>query len=381
MSAETTQGAGEARNRSLTRALSNSFPLRVWARFNRRNGLLLASGTSDQAVFAVFSALYIAVAVLGIWLGSSVQAVDSLLGLVNGLAPGLISFDGGPGLVSDVQVRDLAAGARPVWSVTGVVAFVVFAWTAVGWVTFLRSAVRDMFGLPAVDAHFAMVKVWDALAALGYAILLLTGGAMSAIGTSALGGVFDALGWGESLPAVALLGRSATVVVTLLVDLVVLVTLFTWLSGTDLGLRQVLPASASGAAALVILQFSAGWLLGRPPANPLIATFAILLGLFLWFRIAMIVVLLAAAWITERADETDTPIVERSEHERRIDEADLMVRAAEVRLREARLARRDAAWAARGRAIRTVTRAREELDEARERLATLEAQRAHRGRR
>ncbi len=381
MSAETTQGAGEARNRPLTRALSNSFPLRVWARFNRRNGLLLASGTSDQAVFAVFSALYIAVAVLGIWLGSSVQAVDSLLGLVNGLAPGLISFDGGPGLVSDVQVRDLAAGARPVWSVTGVVAFVVFAWTAVGWVTFLRSAVRDMFGLPAVDAHFAMVKVWDALAALGYAILLLTGGAMSAIGTSALGGVFDALGWGESLPAVALLGRSATVVVTLLVDLVVLVTLFTWLSGTDLGLRQVLPASASGAVALVILQFSAGWLLGRPPANPLIATFAILLGLFLWFRIAMIVVLLAAAWITERADETDTPIVERSEHERRIDEADLMVRAAEVRLREARLARRDAAWAARGRAIRTVTRAREELDEARERLATLEAQRAHRGRR
>ncbi len=381
MSAETTQGAGQARNRPLTRALSNSFPLRVWARFNRRNGLLLASGTSDQAVFAVFSALYIAVAVLGIWLGSSVQAVDSLLGLVNGLAPGLISFDGGPGLVSDLQVRDLAAGARPVWSVTGVVAFVVFAWTAVGWVTFLRSAVRDMFGLPAVDAHFAMVKVWDALAALGYAILLLTGGAMSAIGTSALGGVFDALGWGESLPAVALLGRSATVVVTLLVDLVVLVTLFTWLSGTDLGLRQVLPASASGAVALVILQFSAGWLLGRPPANPLIATFAILLGLFLWFRIAMIVVLLAAAWITERADETDTPIVERSEHERRIDEADLMVRAAEVRLREARLARRDAAWAARGRAIRTVTRAREELDEARARLATLEAQRAHRGRR
>ena len=381
MSAESTQGAPEARNRPLTRALSNSFALRVWARFNRRNGLLLASGTSDQAVFAVFSALYIAVAVLGIWLGSSVQAVDSLLGLVSGLAPGLISLDGGPGLISDVQVRDLAAGARPVWSVTGIVAFVVFAWTAVGWVTFLRSAVRDMFGLPAVDAHFAMVKVWDALAALGYAILLLTGGAMSAIGTSALGGVFDALGWGESLPAVALLGRSATVVVTLLVDFVVLVTLFTWLSGTDLRLRQVLPASAAGAVALVILQFSAGWLLGRPPANPLIATFAILLGLFLWFRIAMIVVLLAAAWITERADETDTPIVERSEHERRIDEADLMVRAAEVRLREARLARRDAAWAARGRAIRTVTRAREELEEARERLAALEAQRAHRGRR
>lgn len=355
--------------------IANSFPLRVWARFNRRNGLLLASGTSDQAVFAVFAALYIAVAIFGIWLGSSVDAVGSLLGVLNGLAPGLFAMDGGPGLIGEDQVRSLAAGAMPVWSVTGILALIVFAWTAVGWVTFLRSAVRDMFELPAVDAHFALVKIWDAVAAVGYAALLLTGGAMSAIGTSALGGAFDALGWAQSSPGVVLLGRSVTLIVTFAVDLVVLMTLFTWLSGTDLRWRQVFAPSAAGALALVALQFSAGWLIGRPPANTLVATFALLLGVFVWFRIAMIVVLLSAAWITEHADENDIAIIERSEHQRRIDEADMLVRAAEVRLREARIERASATWGARGRTIRAVARARDELAEARERLAGVEAER------
>lgn len=360
--------------RSLGARIESSFPMRTWARFNRRNGLLLASGTSDQAVFAIFAALYIGVAVFGLWLGSSDEAVDAFTSLIDGLAPGVFSVGGAPGLISEQQVHDLAAGATPLWSVTGWGAFIVFAWTAVGWVTFLRSAVRDVFGLPAVDAHFALVKIWDAVAAVGYAVLLLTGGAMSAIGTSALGGVFDALGWADSSPGVVLLGRSVTIIVAFAVDLVVLVTLFTWLSGTDLSFRLVLPASLVGAAALVALQFSAGWLLGRTPTNPLVATFALLLGIFVWFRIAMIVVLLGAAAISERADETDTAIVERSEHQRRVDEAIMLVQAAEVRLREARIARAEATWSGRGKAIRAVTRAREDLTEARERLAAVEAE-------
>lgn len=355
--------------------VASSFPMRVWTRFNRRNGLLLASGTSDQAVFAIFAALYIGVALFGLWLGSSDEAVDTFVGLINGLVPGVFAVDDAPGLIAEEPVHDLAAGATPVWSVTGILALAVFAWTAVGWVTFLRSAVRDMFELPAVDAHFAIVKVWDAVAAIGYAVLLLTGGAMSAIGTSALGGVFDALGWEATAPGVVLLGRSVTIVVAFAVDLVVLVTLFTWLSGTDLTFRQVLPASVAGAASLVALQFATGWLLGRTPANPLVATFALLLGLFVWFRIAMIIVLLAAAWITERADETDVAIIERSEHQRRVDEADMLVRAAEVRLREARIERERATWNTRGRAIRAVTRAKDDLATAERRLAAAEADR------
>ena len=83
----------------------------------------------------------------------------------------------------------------------------------------------------------------------------------------------------------------------------------------------------------------------------------------------MIVVLVAAAAVYERADDADLPIVERSEPQRRVDEAEMLVRAAEVRLREARIARGAATWSGRGKAIRAVTRARDELDEATERLA------------
>ena len=52
----------------LTHKTMALFPVRVWRHFLARNGFLLSSGMSYQALFAVFAAIYVVFAVAGIWL-------------------------------------------------------------------------------------------------------------------------------------------------------------------------------------------------------------------------------------------------------------------------------------------------------------------------
>ena len=60
---------------------------------------------------------------------------------------------------------------------------------------------------------------------------------------------------------------------------------------------MIWPGALLGGAALTVLQFGAGLLLSYTPSNPLLATFAIFVGLLLWFKISGIIMLVAAAWI------------------------------------------------------------------------------------
>lgn len=362
-----------ARAGEVSQRVIESFPVRVWQRFQQRNGLLLASGTSDQAVFAVFAALYIVFAVVGIWLGASPTAIDGVIGVVNSYAPGLVRVDdASPGLVPAQQIRDVAADSAGLLSVTGLLAVLAFTWTAVGWITFLRSSVRDIFRLPPVDTNFAIVKIWDFVAAIGFALLLFVGAALSTVGTSALGVVFDLVGWSDTSIWYDLAARAVTITVAFAIDVVMLVSLFRFLAGTDLAIRRILPGALIGGAGLVALQLSAGWLIGRAPANPLVATFAVLLGLLLWFRLAMIVILVSAAWVAEAADDADIAIVAMSEHDHRVGEARVLLTAARVRLRDRQTTRARAPWYRQGAARRSVQRAADELAACEVRLANAE---------
>ncbi|MGK3931042.1 hypothetical protein, partial [Enterococcus faecium] len=71
--------------------IAQVFPIRVWRHFLRHNGFLLAAGMSYQGLFTLFSALYLAFAGVGIWLGGSKAAIDGLIRIVNGYIPGIIS--------------------------------------------------------------------------------------------------------------------------------------------------------------------------------------------------------------------------------------------------------------------------------------------------
>ena len=332
------------------------FPIRVWRHFLQHNGFLLAAGMSYQGLFAVFSALYLAFAGVGIWLGGSRAAVDGLIRIVNSYIPGLISDTG---LVSREQVDAATQESGRLLTITGAVAVVVVVWTTIGFVTFTRRAVRDTFGLPFDTRNYVMLKARDFVASVLFGISLLIGALLGSITTGAVDLVFGLIGWDRETLGWSAGARVVSLLVAFGVNTVALASLFRFLTGTSLTWRRTWPGAVVGAAGMVVLQIGAGFLFVYTPSNPLLSTFTVLIGFLLWFRFIGIVILVSAAWIAVAAGDRDVPL--RSPEDRRAMEQAALVIAAQVGLRQAQKAHAMARWPLRWRAKRRVVAAEKTL--------------------
>ncbi|MCE7482237.1 YihY/virulence factor BrkB family protein [Microbacterium profundi] len=346
---------------ALTRRTLGLFPVRVWRHFLQNNGFLLAAGVSYQALFAIFAAIYLTFAISGLWLGGSMDAVDALIGVVNGYVPNLISEQSK--ILTPVQAHEIAGNMTGVLSITGLIALIAVVWTAIGWVTFSRRAVRDMFGLPPDRRSYLLLKARDLFAAVIFGIALIAGAALSYASAAVLIWLIELLEWGSGSDAVNLLIRIGSVVVSFVLLSAALAAMVRFLTGTSLRWRTIWPGALLGGAAMTVLQFGAGFLLSYTPANPLLATFAIFVGLLLWFRVNGVIMLVAAAWIAVAARDRDLPLLQQSEDERIAAEYQALLVAARIRLREARRAQDEAGWIRAWSARRAVRSAAAELDE------------------
>nr|WP_206686535.1 MULTISPECIES: YihY/virulence factor BrkB family protein [Microbacterium] len=350
-----------ARATAITKRTLAWFPVRVWRHFLQHNGFLLAAGVSYQALFAVFAAIYVAFAIAGLWLGGSEEAINALIAAINSYIPNLILPEGEGGLFTTEQVAAIATQSAGVLAITGAIAIIVAAWTAIGFVTFARRAVRDIFGLRPDLRNYIVLKARDLVAALVFGVALIAGSAMSAAGTWALELVFGLFGWDTRSGWFGFGVRIASVVVSFALYTFALGALVRYLTGTSLRWRSIWGGAMLGGAALTLLQLAAGILLFYTPSNPLLATFAVFIGLLLWFRVVGIIILVAAAWIAVGAKDGDLPLVELTKAERVAAEHQALLLAAKVRLRTAHEARETAPWYRVWVADRAVREAVEEL--------------------
>lgn len=346
----------------ITRKTMGWFPVRVWRHFLQHNGFLLAAGVSYQALFAIFAAIYVAFAIAGLWLGGSPEAVNALINVINTYIPGLVSTgDQTTGLFTTAQVTDIATSSAGLLGITGLIALGTLVWTAIGFVTYSRMAVRDIFGLPKDSRSYVILKARDFLAAVIFGVALIVGSAGSSIGTWALRLLFDLFGASDHTELYQLSVRGAVVLVSFVLYTGALAALVKFLTGTSLQWKQIWVGALLGGAAVTVLQIGAGLLIGYTPSNALLATFAISVGLLLWFRIIGVIILVASAWIAVSAKDENVPLQQQTEAERLAEEHAALLTAAHVRLRTARAARETAPWFRRWSADRAVTAAEHEL--------------------
>jgi len=334
--------AAVERATALTHRTLALFPVRVWRHFLQHNGFLLAAGVSYQALFAIFAAIYLAFAIAGLWLGGSELAVAGVIDFINSYIPNLIQEQGG--VFTPTQVQEIAASTTGLLSVTGLIALGTVIWTAIGWVTFSRRATRDIFGLPPDLRSYVLLKARDLLAALIFGVALIAGSILSSASAAALSWILSLMGWDSGSDGLNLSIRIGTVLVSFALLTAALAAMVRFLTGTSLHWRTIWPGALLGGGAMTVLQFGAGFLLSYTPTNPLLATFAIFVGLLLWFRVNGVVMLVASSWIAVAAQDRDLPLVAQTEAERRFAEHRTLVEAAHIRLREAQAARDAAPW-------------------------------------
>lgn len=345
----------------ITRTTLGWFPIRVWRHFLRANGFLLAAAISYQSLFAIFAVIYFGFAIVGIWLGGSAQAIAGLIRILNLYIPGLIGRVDGQGLVSEADVAQIAQESASVLAVTGAVAFIAALWTAIGFVTFTRRAVRDIFGLPFDTRSYVLLKARDFFAAALFGLALVVGAVLASVAAGAIELLFQLFQWPDYSDWVWVTGRIASGAVAFAINTAAIGALIRFLTGTSLRWRLILPGAALGGAAMVVLQYGAGILLSYSPSNPLLATFSVFVGFLLWFRLVGIVILVAASWVALTAQDADVPIERLTADEQRRREHTALLTAARVRVRDAHLAHAEAPWWGRWQATRELRRAEDDL--------------------
>lgn len=281
-------------------------PVRVFAQYNAQRGPILSGGLSYQAIFAVFAGLWVSFSVAGIVVQSTPELRDALFAVINQSVPGLISDGDTEGAIDREAL--LSTGALT-W--TGIVALGGLLFTALGWLASGRDAVRTMFRLPPDALNFFLMKLKDLGLALGFGVVLLISAALSIASTAALSGVFDLLGVSSRSLAAILTARGVGLLLVFAIDAITLALFYRIVADVRIPLRQLVPGALLGAAALGVLKALGSALLGGATANPLLAGFAVIVGLLIWFNLVCQVILVFATWIAvglqDRGIVLDTP--------------------------------------------------------------------------
>ena len=272
-------------------------PVRVFTHYAVRRGGLLSAGLSYQAIFAVFAGIWVAFAISGTVVRSNPALLQALFEVLETNVPGLI--DAGEGGAVDPDV--LLSASILNW--TGAIAAVGLLFTALGWLASGRDAVRTLFGLPGQATNPVLLKLKDLGLAVAFGATVLLSATLSVLSTIAVSSALDLLGFREDSAAARLTARIVGLLLVLIIDILVLAAFYRAVSGIEIPARLLAQGTVIAAVALGALKALGSTLLGGASTNPLLASFAVIIGLLIWFNLICQVILLGSAWIAVSADD------------------------------------------------------------------------------
>lgn len=270
-------------------------PWRAFSHFTDVGGNVLSAGMSYQAVFAVFAALWVGFGIFGIWLRGRGDILETLVYQINRMVPGLLGDDG---LVS---VNMLVAARTLDW--TSIIAGVSLLWVTLAWFTGTRRAIRIIFGLEVKQYRNALLlKLRDLVLALMFLIALLVSAVLTVASTNVMEGIIGWLGADPDNWLLSGLGVTTRYAALYVFDVLVLLAIHFWLAEVRVPRWPMLIGCALGGAVLFGLKLLGTILLGGATSNPLLASFAVIVGLLIWFNLVCRTVLLTASWIATGQD-------------------------------------------------------------------------------
>ncbi len=266
--------------------------VRVLQLYSRKNGAILAGGLSLTALYSVFAGLYVGFAVAGLVVAKNTDLQRTIAQAVSGYFPGLIDTGSG----GAIDLKALFASHVLGWS--GVIALVLLLVTALGWFASARSAIRAMFDLPPDRTLFILLKLKDLGLATGAAVVIIVTAALSVLSTSALDGLFSLVGIDSRTDLARYCARVIGLVIVFAIDAAVLAALIRVMVAVPVPPRRMLTGAILGGVGLTVLQTIGGSIVGGGNRNPLLASFAVLLGLLVYFGFVCQVILIAATWVS-----------------------------------------------------------------------------------
>lgn len=281
--------------------VQRSRPYRTLSHFTDAGGPMLAGGMSYQALFAVFAGLLVGFGIFGIVLRDSPELLATVVEQINLFVPGLVGESDGD--EAAVSVQNLLAARSLNW--TSVVAAASLVWVAMNWFTGTRRSIRLIFKLDVKEYRNAvLLKVRDLVLALGFSIVILVSAGLTVVSSNLTTVVLSWLGADPDSWFFGGLGHLLRYGALYIFDVLVLIAIHRFLAEVRVGRWNMLTSCMIGGAALFVLKLLGTTLLGGASSNPLLATFAIIIGLLLWFNFICRALLLTSAWMATGQDAT-----------------------------------------------------------------------------
>ncbi len=268
-------------------------PMRAFQHYNLQHGPLLSAGIGFRMFFSITGLLATGFSLAGLFLSGQPALLDQIVKSVAKAAPGLLKLNGGQGLVDPYQLLN---PSNLGWA--AVIAGAVTVFTALGWISGVRDGVRAMMqlGPRGINPVLQILRDAGTLLLLG-AALVVSAAASLLFGTAA--------DWVAGLlhldPLLAgPLTTSVTIVVPLLLGWGTALIMFRVAAGLKLARRALLEGTMIAAVGTTVLQIFSTQLLASAGRNPILAPFAIIIGLLIWFNLVSQVYLVSAAWSAVR---------------------------------------------------------------------------------
>jgi membrane protein len=271
-----------------------SRPGRAWRRYSGARGNILAAGVGYFAFFSIFPAVALAFAIFGFVLRGHPDLLASIFDQLSGYLPGLIRDAQHPDGLIPIQAPPAAA-----LTITGVIALVALVLGGLGWLGATREGVRAVFGVQGSTGNLITNKVRD----LGVLFSLGLGVAVVAVLTSAVGAGAGQLARWLGMPGQGWILVLAGFAVSVLADTALMMVMLRVVSGVQVPWRDLAQGSLVGGVGLSLLKFFAATMLPLLTANPLYASFAIVVGLLVWLNLIARLILISAAWAANDVDQ------------------------------------------------------------------------------
>lgn len=273
-------------------------PWRTFSHFTDVGGGVLSAGMSYQALFAVFAGIWVGFGIFSIQLVSRPELLQSLIEQINVFIPGLIGENG----VVDAEVL-LRTGHAVNW--VSVLAGASLLWVMINWFTGTRRAIRIIFGLDVKQYRSALLlKLRDLALALLFGVAILVSAALTLISSNLTEAVFSWLHWDPHYWLLSTVGGLIRYGAVFVFDLLVLMAIHRFLAEVRVPLWRLMRGCALGALALLALKVLGTAVIGGTTSNPLLATFAVFVGILIWFNFICRVLLLTASWIATGGEKT-----------------------------------------------------------------------------
>lgn len=299
--------------------------VRTLLRYSEHQGPRLADSVTYRALFSVFAAVLLGFSLAALWLGGNPEAMSALTDALDEVIPGLTD-------VVDPEKIDAPTG----FTVVGAASLLGLVGAAIGAITSLRSALRVIADQPHEDGFFLWVLARNLLVAIAFGGLLGLAAALTAFSSMGIELIASWVGVTDGA-LLDIATRVIGIVVVFAIDTLAIALVFRLLSGVKPPAKALWSGAMLGGVGLIVLQELSSLFVRGATTNPLLATFASLVALLLWFNFSAQVILLASTYIVVADAEASDRVRERygartlAQYRRRRAEDRLQVASRELR--------------------------------------------------